>query len=221
MLAQKVLCREGGVDVYGQIRAALADHGLMARGGLYAEGLGTIVLVGTAGSAFWPHFLAARRHEPDPLDSWSRRVMAELAERFGGRALMPNDGPPFLPFQRWAMAAEPVFPSPMGVLVHPIYGLWHSYRGALVFADALAVPPRVEAANPCDTCTARPCAAACPVAAAVPYDVPRCMDHLNGGGACRTIGCLARHACPLGQDYAYTPEHASFHMDAFVSAVWA
>lgn len=195
---------------------ALAEHGLIIRGGV-----DSLVLVGTIGSAFWPHFAAARRHEPNPLDSWSRRVLTDVVARFGAQVLMPCDGPPFHPFQRWAMAAEPVYPSPMGVLVHPVYGLWHAYRGALVLADPIDPPPRQDLPNPCDTCVDRPCVTACPVGAAVPYDVPRCTDHLKAGGACRSVGCHARHACPLGRDYAYAPDHAAFHMEAFVSAVWS
>ncbi|MGE5477863.1 MAG: hypothetical protein ACM3Q1_14485, partial [Bacteroidales bacterium] len=192
-----------------------AEHGLMVRGGV-----GAVVLIGTAGSGFWRHFAAARRDEADPLDNWSRRVIGGLADRFGARPLLPQDGPPFHPFQRWAMAAEPVYPSPMGVLVHPEYGLWHSYRGALEFPVPIALPPRAEAANPCETCVDKPCVSGCPVGAAAPYDVPKCKAHLEAGGACRRIGCLSRHACPLGQTYAYVPEQAAFHMEAFLTARW-
>lgn len=155
------------------------------------------------------------------MDGWSRRVVTELAARFGARPLLPQDGPPFLPFQRWAMAAEPVYPSPMGVLVHPQYGLWHSYRGALEFAEPIELPARVDRPNPCESCMDKPCIAGCPVGAAAPaYDVPRCKAHLEAGGACRRIGCLSRHACPLGQDFAYVPEQAGFHMEAFLTALW-
>ena len=41
-------------------------------------------------------------------------------------ALFPFGGPPHFPFQQWARRAEPVHPSPIGLLIHPIYGLWHS-----------------------------------------------------------------------------------------------
>ncbi|NFV78654.1 hypothetical protein [Magnetospirillum aberrantis] len=205
---------------YDDVAHAAAGFGLLARGGVVTPDFGTVVLIGTAGSAFWPYFQAARRDEADPLDHWSRRVMGDLAARFGARPLLPQDGPPFLPFQRWAMAAEAVYPSPMGVLVHPQYGLWHSYRGALAFDGPVAVPSRPDGANPCDSCADRPCAAACPVAAAVPYDVPKCKAYLEAGGECRGIGCLPRHACPLGRDYAYVPEQAAFHMEAFLKALW-
>lgn len=205
---------------YADIASAAAEHGLLARGGVATPDHGTLVLIGTAGSEFWPSFQAARRDEPDPLDAWSRRVIGALAERFGARPLLPQDGPPFLPFQRWSMAAEAVYPSPMGVLVHPQYGLWHSYRGALAFDGPVDLPPRADLPNPCETCADRPCVTACPVGAAVPYDVPKCKSHLEAGGACRRIGCLPRHACPLGQEYAYVPEQASFHMAAFLTALW-
>lgn len=202
--------------------AAAAERGLMARGGVVLDDGATVVLVGSAGSAFWPAFQAARRDEADPLDQWSRRVVGDLAERFGAQPLLPQDGPPFHPFQRWAMAAEAVYPSPMGVLVHPRYGLWHSYRGALRFADRVdGLPPRDDAADPCAACADKPCVGGCPVAAAAPvYDVPRCKAYLEAGGACRTVGCLSRHACPLGRAYAYVPEQAAFHMEAFVRARW-
>ena len=38
------------------------------------------------------------------------------------------------------MRAEAVAPSPLGILIHPDYGLWHAYRGALAFAERLALP---------------------------------------------------------------------------------
>src|SRR5262249_42217658 len=71
----------------------------------------------------------------DPLDRWSRRVVGGLAAELGAAALYPFGGPPWLPFQRWAKKAEPLHSSPLSVLIHPDWGLWHSYRGALVFAE--------------------------------------------------------------------------------------
>lgn len=205
--------------LYGELAAALAEHGLIARGGLREAGH-SIVMIGSAGSAFWPHFQASRRDEPDPLDQWSCRVITGLGRQFTARPLFPQAGPPFLPFQRWAMAADAVFQSPMGVLVHNDYGLWHSYRGALLFQHEVDVPPTDTRPNPCATCAGKPCAQGCPVGAAVPYDVPKCLANLRTGASCRSVGCLARHACPLGCGYAYSPDHAAFHMEAFVNAGW-
>lgn len=140
----------------------------------------------------------------------------------GATPLFPFGGPPYLPFQRWAMRAEAVAPSPLGVLIHPDHGLWHAYRGALAFAELLALPPRDSRPRPCDSCADRPCLSACPVGAFRDgrYDVPTCMSHLEqpAGEACMSAACLARRACPVGREGAYDPAQARFHMQAFRSA---
>ena len=214
--------------------AAIESAGLAARGALLLaddERVGvvsdarTIVLVGVAGRFGWDAFAAspeARDGEKNPLDRFSRRVIDGLSRAFGAVALYPFGGPPFFPFQQWARRAEPVHPSPIGLLVHPRYGLWHSYRGALAFPEALDIPTPARSANPCDACAEKPCLAACPVAAftASGYDVPACVAHLRGpkGIECMSAGCLARRACPVGADHAHGLEQAAFAMRAFLRA---
>jgi hypothetical protein len=219
------------VSVYARLADALAPYGLLARGGFHPEpdeapaGAATVVLLGNAGPALWrvfPDSPEARDGAPDPLDRWSRRVVETLAADFGARAILPFDGPPYVPFQRWARRAEPVAPSPLGILIHPDYGLWHAYRGALAFPQALDLPPATPRPRPCDTCSDRPCLTTCPVDAFTPdgYDVPACAGHLRRaeGADCVTGGCLARRACPVGADWTYVPEQAGFHMRAFLRA---
>jgi epoxyqueuosine reductase QueG len=108
------------------------------------------------------------------------------------------------------------------MLIHPRFGLWHSYRGALAFAAEIATPERPEIASPCSTCAERPCLTTCPVGAFTPagYDVEACADWLRSakGGACLAGGCLARRACPVGREFAHTAEQAAFHMRAFLAA---
>jgi hypothetical protein len=149
-------------------------------------------------------------------------VIDALAATFDAVALYPFGGPPWHPFQRWAMRAERVFQSPLRLLVHPDWGLWHSYRGAIAFRETLELPPRSAGANPCEGCAAKPCLAACPVGAftAAGYDVDACAAHLRSpeGADCRSFGCLARRACPVGREQAYGPDEAAFYMEAFVAA---
>lgn len=194
-------------------------HGLLLRGALHPPEGGTVVLVGNAGPGLWQAFARARRAEdrPHELDAWTRRVMEPVAAAVGARVVFPFEGPPYHPFQRWAMAAEGLKPSPVGVLMHPVFGLWHAYRAALLFDARLPLPESAPAPHPCDSCDAKPCLSACPVGAftAGGYDVAACRAHVRSaaGEACRAGGCLARHACPVGE--AYAPGQAAFHMAAF------
>ncbi len=221
---------------YDDIDEAICITGLTPRGGFHPQpedevpdvlpGIpcATLVLAGNAGPEMWRRFnSSAERNLPvDPLNGFSRRVVGELAEKLNAKAIYPFTGPPFLPFLRWAQKAEPVWPSPIGPLIHAEYGLWHAYRGALAFASRIVLPAREHAECPCDSCISRPCLTTCPVSAFSQsgYDVPRCVTHVDSpaGIECLTGGCLARRACPIGREYAYAPEQAEFHTRAFVAA---
>ncbi|MGF1611045.1 MAG: ferredoxin [Kiloniellales bacterium] len=232
---------EGASD-YLAIERHLAGLGLVARGGFHprtedgvpalpdGRAAGTLVIVGNAGPALWRVFAAAPEAAagaPDPLNRWSERVLGDLAGRFGGRALYPFGGPPYWPFVAWAKRAEAVWESPLGMLIHPDYGLWHAYRGALALPERIALPPRRVRAKPCETCSGKPCLSACPVGAFTPagcgpasYDVAACAGHVGApaGADCLGLGCRARRACPIGRDYLYDGAQARFHMEAFLAA---
>lgn len=185
----------------------------------------TLILIGNLGGSLWSSFQGAAESgdgHPHPLDRWSERVIGALAAAAGGLALFPSGGPPYLPFQRWAQRAEPVTPSPLGMLIHPDYGLWHAYRGALALAEALPVPPRQARPSPCESCADKPCLSNCPVAAftADGYDVTACAGHVAApaGADCLDLGCRARRACPVGREYHYPAPQARLHMAAFLAA---
>jgi len=216
------------------VATAVEAHGLAAHGAFdlgdeerrgALAGAATIVLLGLDGRRGWAAFSAspeALDGGADPLDRWSRRVVDGLATALDARALHPFGGPPHWPFQRWAMRAEPLHVSPLGLLIHPSEGLWRGYRGALAFTERLAFPPRAAAPSPCETCDARACLSACPVGAftGAGYDVAACVAQLESpaGRSCMEGGCMARRACPVGADRAYAPAQAGFHMRAFLSA---
>jgi hypothetical protein len=212
--------------------AAIRRTGLVPRGALLLEegeragalaDIGAIVLAGMVGRDGWDAFAAspeASDGADHPLDRWSRRLIETLAGELGGKALFPFGGPPFLPFQRWAQRAESVHSSPIGLLIHPYYGLWHSYRGAIGFREQLAVPEPAPVPSPCKSCVGRWCLKACPVGAFsdAGYDVAACAGYLKSaaGADCMGTGCRARRACPVGVEYAYGPEQAKFFMAAFL-----
>jgi hypothetical protein len=185
------------------------------------EVAGTLILLGFAGGVGWPAFAAAPEAAdaaPHPLDRWSRRVIDGLAVRWGGMALYPFGGPPWLPFPRWARRADTVSASPLGILIHPEFGLWHSYRGAVALRERLRLPEPIVTPSPCDACVARPCLTACPVGAFTTdgYDVAACAAHIAmPAGADCMAGCRARRACPVGAAHRYGAEEAGFYMANF------
>ena len=219
------------------IVAAVEAEGLASRGAFhvgaedavprFGDGapVATLILVGNAGPGMWSAFAASEEANdgaPDALDRWSRRIVTRLACTLDAAACFPFGGPPYLPFIRWAQRAGPVYPSPIGPLVHPDHGLWHAYRGALAFRERLDILPRDERPSPCERCAERPCLSACPAGAFSTngYDVDACVAHISSraGARCLGGGCLARHACPAGRDAAYGAPQAAFHMRAFLAS---
>ncbi|GAC1040758.1 ferredoxin [Rhizobium sp. No.120] len=224
-----------GPVILEQLRAALGVHGVFVRGVVsFGEGEGplladgvaarSVVLLGNIGGSIWSPFsrwrqLPENASRSDPLDDWSKTVILPIASSLGATAYFPSD-PPWQPFQRWAMQAEGLKASPLGILIHPVYGLWHGYRGALGFTQAIendTLPTFSQ--HPCDTCVEKPCVTACPVAAVrtVDFDVQGCRSHLRtpeGWVGCMVGGCLARNACPVGAGYRYPAEQLAFHMAA-------
>ncbi len=212
----------------------LQAHGLFLRGAarldddeLKRYGLDPakpeIARVGNIGSSYWPVFSESPEYNDGgdhPLDRWSRRVARVIADEFDLVPVYPFDGPPYLPFQQWASRAEGLEASPIGVLMHPGFGLWHSYRFALLGAALPAQAP-VEAESPCLSCVDKPCLQRCPVGAfdANGYDVPACSNYLHATplAECHALGCLARYACPVAPELRYLPEQGRFHLQAFLA----
>jgi hypothetical protein len=226
-----------------RLRARLAPHGLNLVGtaeiaaydaaappawavGSRIRDARTAVVIGSGGGAFWAAF---RRHldgapaaadAPDPLDTFTRRVIAAaiapLRDQLGAgaRLVFPfeSDGLP-VSFMHLAECAGLGRASLLGVLVHPDYGPWLALRAAILLPFALTAPRPADGFDPCPTCIERPCIAACPVGAVGPagWDVPRCIAHrASPADGCGT-GCHARLACVYGREHHYPPDALAFH----------
>ena len=215
------------------LAGTLGRHGLILRGGFHPDNSddaisssGTVLLVGNAGPALWQAFATHGQMELETgdhaLDRWTRATIDPIADAFGCRAVYPFEGPPYFPFQAWAMRCDDVHSSPLGILIHRRYGLWHAYRAALLFEARLGLAAFTPGDSPCDTCADKPCLSTCPVNAFGPdgYDVAACAAHLRTpeGDDCMARGCRARRACPVGIQFTYSPDQARFHMDAFERA---
>lgn len=186
----------------------------------------TVILLGFTGGAQWPVFrdsAEARDGQPHPLDRWSRRTIGSLAHSFRARDFYPSGTPSApLPFQRLAARCEPVHPSPIGLLIHSKWGLWHAYRGGLALEERLELPPLVRSPTPCGLCEAKPCLSSCPVDAFKPgrFDLEACVSHVSSaaGMECSENGCRARRSCPVGAEHAYAADQSRFHMRAFLDS---
>lgn len=228
-MSEENVALEAGA-VYAHLSGFLERYGLKARGGLYPDsdadlaacdhGYRTIVLAGHVGSSFWAAFERFNRdyRGSDPLDAWSKSIGRKIESKFGCKALYPFEKP-WWPFQGWISRTEGLKPSPLSILIHPKYGLWHGYRAAFAFREVIAIPPPRSLAHACDDCVEKPCVAVCPAGAVTEgsFYLRQCRDHLGGEtgrATCMVEGCLARNACPVGSAYRYSDAHLRFHMDA-------
>ncbi len=224
------------MDTRSRLDELLREHGLFVRGvtrmtddEVEAYALDTdrtqLALVGNVGSSYWSQFSQSGEFSdggPDPLDRWSRRIATSIAEKLSLRPLYPFEGPPYFPFQQWAKRAEALEQSPIGVMMHPQIGLWHSYRFALLGADLGQQAATENAASPCLSCVDKPCLHTCPVDAfdASGYAVERCATFLQETpeAGCHQQGCLARYACPVAPELRYLAAQGSFHLRAFLTS---
>ena len=129
-------------------------------------------------------------------------------------------GEPAWPFQQYAHAAAGMQQSPVGLLIHPEYGLWTAFRAALMFDDLSGSGVVMGSAHPCHSCATKPCLNTCPIGAFTgdDYDYLSCKSYVgsSSGTDCFTGGCQARRSCPVGQEFEYSADHQAFHIKAYV-----
>jgi hypothetical protein len=217
----------------GQIVARLADAGLTLTGTLpiaeydalvpppwhsarLALGASAALVVGNAGRRLWERFVASpeRALTRDPLDAYTRRVLAESARLSNPPATIGfyadrRDGV-YLPLVALARRAGFGSPGRVGVLIHPVYGPWIGIRAVVLLTENAPFHEPVPYA-PCDGCPA-PCERAChgAVVGVSGVDVAACYQVRLTHPACASA-CDARSACIVGPEHAYSAEQTAHH----------
>lgn len=187
----------------------------------------SIVVIGNGGAAFW---MALKEHagrhpgwwnREHPVDDFTREViengMAPLLRALGVRCSIvypfSSDGIT-LNFMELGKVAGFGGPSILGVLVNPTYGPWIAFRAALLTDADLDAPGDALGFDPCPTCTARSCIAACPASAvSFPngWDIPRCLEHRVEVEPDCAQRCHARVGCVLGPEHRYPDDQLAYH----------
>ena len=202
------------------IQAHAKINGLEVSGSFHKNFKQTIILLSPAHN-FWSIFTKSGEYHQkiiDPIDTWSKRVISNIAVKVSAEPKFPfgkNFGAPFL---EWAKLSGEAWISPVGMLVHSKMGLIVSYRGAWIFDHKIKRRKRY-AEKPCIKCMNKPCRNACPINALTPegYDIQSCYDFLdtNRGQNCMTNSCKVRTSCPISVAVKHNSEHSLHHMNAF------
>jgi epoxyqueuosine reductase QueG len=229
-----------------QIRAAAARHGLNlvaaiavarydasvrveARAARLDPHARCVVVVGNGGGAFWKALRVHADSHPGwwqrehPLDDFTREVVErELAAPPRARGIRCTTVYPFGPdgaaldFVQLGKAAGLGGPSLLGVLVHPKYGPWIAFRAAMLLDEEIDAPGDAPNFDPCPSCTARTCIAACPVSAvSFPkgWDVWRCLEYRVEVETDCAGRCHSRVACVLGPEHRYPDDELAYHQE--------
>lgn len=211
--------REAGLNLIAVLNCADLPASIatpMLSSGVPLADYQRLVLLGHGGRRLWAALQAWGMQTADPVDYYSTQIARQFIRDYLGNPpvfwLYPQTGY-LLPLQRLGELAGWSHPSPLGLGIHPEFGVWFAYRAA--FLTTADLPLRVEAQrpSPCETCVQKPCITICPVGAVLParFDVESCAHYrLRDGSPCADR-CLARLACPYFPQHRYTLPQIQYH----------
>lgn len=181
-----------------------------------------LILLGAAGRGLWRAMGGVGEGDGEnfsvhPVDQYSTAVTKKFIARYLGAPrvcfLYPGDFP--LPLQQLGAALGWSHPSPLGLHIHPEFGLWFAWRAAFLANTALPATPRKTTSSPCANCADKPCIIACPagaVHATKHFAIQTCASHRLSAASpsCRST-CHARLSCPAGAKYRYSADQFAYH----------
>ncbi len=188
-----------------------------------------VILLGHAGRDFWQALQGSSLGKGEliasdnPVDSFTLQQVNSYFQQEHPAAkyqcLYPGDQP--VDLQAFGRLAGWHGDSPFRLGVNKQWGSWYAYR-ALVLIDKLppfdkSCQPKMPSAqaSPCTDCSPKPCVAACPVGALgqahSDFKLQACLDYRVLPGSDCSHQCLARSACPVGQQHKYDQQQMQYH----------
>lgn len=185
-----------------------------------------LVVVGHAGQRMWQVLAPERGNSMDPVDDFSKRHSSYFAENYLNDAswqlLYPADL--FFPLNELGELVGWGKPSPLGLGIHPQYGLWWAYRTVFLTKTELPLTQPAGHAHPCDSCLGKPCITICSATAldtTSGFNVYACADYRIESDSKCGQQCLARLACPVGAEHRYKREQINYHYSLSLATIKA
>lgn len=191
---------------------------LLVDSGVPLADFSRLLLLGHGGRRLWEAAQTAVSSPiPDPIDTFSWEKTAVFLRDYLNSPphfrLYPDTSYP-VPLGRLGELAGWSQPSPLGIGISPVYGLWFAYRTAVLLDAPLPITVAEYGRRPCDSCEAKPCVGGCPATAVhptQPIHFPACARHRLAPTSPCADQCLARLACPIAPQHRYTPQQISYH----------
>lgn len=220
-------CKPRGLNIFKTVAASTADAAIKSpiKTGLLQAGAKSVVVIANYGGEMWKALQADIEINhgqyadiTDPVDLFSSTAIEAAAEELRRKGIAVYTAYPwrqeaggYLPFQAWGVSAGMGSMSIVGVVVHPEYGSWNSFRGALILDAEIEPDASLDGFDPCADCKA-PCIAACPAGAISKSgcNVQKCLGARLFDSRCECL-CSAREACVFGIEHKFHRDEITYH----------
>lgn len=186
-----------------------------------------LVLIAHGGRKLWQRFNQEAGVGENPLDqmcvdAWQSVMSGEDFRRVEYEILYPTSEPLAscgVSLAELGSLAGWQQKSPLGIGIHPEFGLWSAIR-LLVLVDGDSVWPddndgseAQKSPSICDSCVDRPCLSSCPAGATdfQEFDVPACIAFRQTDASPCEQTCLSRLACPVAKEHSYSKVQLNYH----------
>lgn len=169
-----------------------------------------LILFGHAGRRLWECVQADGIRSEHPIDEYSVRTverwLTQTLPAARARFVFPQSlGSQRIGLQSLGRIAGWHRPAPFMVGIDAVWGSWFAYRAAILIDTDLPASAPVDNGYPCDSCTDKPCIAACPTNALASgtFNLAACNAGRLAPDSVCALGCTARSACQVGAEHRY------------------